>query len=169
MASRIRSENQGSSPRSIVTVAMTATRIAGSAAMKLNRPTIRTCSPAAAAPALRARISTAASKMTITISARISSAFSTKTPMTTSCTGAIGVAPDSTRKVSSAETRARTTMIPPIHPETWRGFSSARGTILVSLTETDTMSDNSKAQAARPSPVAGDTDAPTQRCCQNMT
>ena len=63
--------------------------------------------------------------------------------MTTSCTGAIGVEPDSTRKVRSAETSARTTMIPPIQPETWRVFSSARGTILVSLTDTDTIFDNS--------------------------
>ena len=49
--------NQGSRPRSSVTVATTATRIAGSTATRLNSPTMRTCSPAAAAPARRSRIS----------------------------------------------------------------------------------------------------------------
>ena len=42
LVKRIRSENHGSSPRSIVMVAMMATRTAGKAAMMLNRPTMRT-------------------------------------------------------------------------------------------------------------------------------
>src|SRR3954463_7025961 len=55
MTSRICSENQGWRPRSRVTDATSATRIAGRVATRLNRPTTRPCSRAAAAPARRPR------------------------------------------------------------------------------------------------------------------
>ena len=84
--------------------------------------------------------------------------------------GTIGVAPDSTRKVSSAEIKASATTIPPTQPDTRRDFSSPRGIILASLTDADTFSDNSEmAGIANRSRLRGATDAPPQRCCQNMT
>ena len=51
MIERVRVENSRSRPRSSVTLATTATRIAGTAAITENRPTIWTCSRAAALPA----------------------------------------------------------------------------------------------------------------------
>ncbi len=48
--------NQGSRPRSRVTVATMATRIAGRTAMRLNRLTMRKCRPEPAVPARRSRI-----------------------------------------------------------------------------------------------------------------
>ena len=54
MTARVRVENKRSSPRSSVTLATMATRIAGTAAMTENRPTMRTCSLAPARPRRRA-------------------------------------------------------------------------------------------------------------------
>ena len=55
-----------------------------------------------------------------------------KTPTTTSWTGATGVAPESTRKVVSAETSAKPTTSAPSQPETRRGGSSLRGVMRMS-------------------------------------
>ena len=51
---RVRVENSRSRPRSSVMLATTATRIAGTAAITANRPTMRTCSRAPARPRRRA-------------------------------------------------------------------------------------------------------------------
>ncbi len=79
---RVRVENSRSRPRSSVTLATTATRIAGTAAITANRPTIRTCSRAAARPRRRACTTSQTSRAMMpssrnTVSALISSSVTT--------------------------------------------------------------------------------------------
>jgi hypothetical protein len=124
MISLIELVNQGSRPRSSVTVATTATRIAGSTATRLKRATIRTCRPAAAAPARRSRISFFVCHATMPISRMIRAPFRMNTHTTTSWVGRIGVAPDRTRNVVRAEVSAARTAAGPSQPKLRRGWSA---------------------------------------------
>ena len=98
---RVRVENSRSRPRSSVTLATTATRIAGTAAITANRPTMRTCSRAAARPRRRACTTSQTSRAMMPTSRKTVSALISSSVTTTSWVGAIGVRSASTTKVTS--------------------------------------------------------------------
>jgi hypothetical protein len=116
MIALIEPVNHGSRPRSRVTVATTATSIAGSAATRLKRLTIRVCSPAPAAPARRARMRLAASQATMPMRMTASTTLKSKSARTTSFVGRMGVIPPSTRNVAKPDRRAAVTASVPIQP-----------------------------------------------------
>ncbi|ANY81498.1 hypothetical protein BB934_27410 [Microvirga ossetica] len=119
--------NQGSRPRSRVTVATAATRMAGKTATRLNNPTIRTWRPAAAAPALRSRTSFRVCQATIPRSRAISSPFIRNTHTTTLWVGSTGVAPARIRKVARADASADSTAPYPSQPRPlWDGSTVCR-------------------------------------------
>ncbi len=96
-----------------MTLATIATRIAGAAAMMENKPTMRTCSRAAARPVRRA-CTTCQTSRTITPSSSSTAAAFTKSSVTTTLwVGGIGVKSARTIKVTKAESSARPTAIGP--------------------------------------------------------
>ena len=100
---RVRIENSRSRPRSSVTLATTATRMAGRAAMIENRATIWTWSRAAALPRRRAWTMFQTSRPMMPSSNSTASAFTPSSVTTTSWVGLIGVRPARTTKVANAD------------------------------------------------------------------
>ena len=86
-------------PRSRVTLATTATRIAGVAATMLNRATIRMCRRAAARPRRRASTSPPISQPMTRMRSATSTPLTMRTVKTTVWVGAIGVRPIRTKNV----------------------------------------------------------------------
>ena len=97
---RVRAENSRSRPRSSVTLATTATRIAGTAAITENRPTIWTCSRAAALPRRRACTICQTSRPMMPSSNRTASALTPSRRDDDVVGRVIGVRPARTRKVA---------------------------------------------------------------------
>ena len=106
-------ENSLSSPRSSVTLATIATRIAGTAAMMVNRPTVRTCSLAPARPLRRACTTCQTSRTMTASSSTTVAAFTNSRLTTTLCVGKSGVRSASTTKVAKADNKASPTAIGP--------------------------------------------------------
>ena len=113
MIAWVRVENSRSRPRSSVTLATIATRIAGTAAMTENRATMRTCSRAAARPRRRACTTCQTSRAMTPSSRSTVSALISSSVTTTWWVGAIGVRPASTTKVTKADSSASPTAIGP--------------------------------------------------------
>src|ERR1700736_2738577 len=109
ITSRVGPENSRSRPRSMVTLATTATMTAGNTAMTENRLTIWTCSLAAARPRRRAWTICQTSRMMMPTSTRMVAPLISMKETTTSRVGSIGVRPVSTTKVRNADNRARAT------------------------------------------------------------
>ncbi len=89
-----------------MTLATSATRIAGTAAITANRLTIWTCSLAAARPRRRACTTSHTSWAMMPTSRNTVSALMRRSVTTTECVGAIGVRSASTTKVAKADSIA---------------------------------------------------------------
>src|SRR5215216_1078154 len=116
MTARVRVENQRSRARSMVRLATTASRMAGTAAMTENRPTIRTWSRAPAWPRRRARMTCQTSRAISPSSTRTVTALTSRIGITTSLVGSTGVRLLKMRKVTSAESSATATVTGPSTP-----------------------------------------------------
>ncbi len=99
-----------------MTEATSATRIAGRVATRLNRPTIRTCSRAAAAPREPRADEALGLPRHHADEKQDEEPLSPRTDRTTSCVGTIGVAPARMRNVASADHSAAITVSVPIQP-----------------------------------------------------
>ena len=117
MMALVRVENSRSRPRSSVTLATTATRIAGTAAITENSATMRTCSRAAARPRRRACTTSQTSRAMTPSSRNTVSALISSSVTTTSWVGAIGVRSASTTKVTKADSSASPAAIGPEHAD----------------------------------------------------
>ena len=111
-----------------MTLATIATRIAGAAAMMENKPTMRTCSRAAARPVRRACTTCHTSRTITPSSSSTVAAFTSSSVTTTLWVGGIGVKSARTMKVTKADSSARPTAIGPsirVSPRLAGGATSA--------------------------------------------
>src|SRR6185437_7782943 len=106
ITSRVGPENSRSRPRSMVTLATIETITAGSTAITENRPTIWTCSRAAARPRRLACTIWTISRTMIPTRSRMGTPVIIRKERTTWRVGSIGVSPVSTTKVRKADNSA---------------------------------------------------------------
>jgi hypothetical protein len=106
MINLIRVENSRSRPRSSVTLATTATNMAGTAAITANKPTICTCNRAAARPRRRACTTSHTSWPMMPTSRTTVAKLIRSSVLTTESMGAIGVRSAKTTNVVHADSIA---------------------------------------------------------------
>src|SRR5882757_4503969 len=109
ITSRVGPENSRLNPRSMVTLATTATITAGNTAMTENRLTIWMCSLAAARPRRRAWTTSQTSRTMMPINSRMIAALIRRKETTTTRVGSIRVRPVSTTKVRNVDNSANPT------------------------------------------------------------
>ena len=175
MAARVRVENSRSRPRSSVTLATMATRIAGAAAMMENRPTMRTCRRAPARPERRAAMICQTSRAMMPSSSSTVTALASSSVTTTPWVGASGVRSARTMKVRNADSSARMTVSAPkmrVSPRFAGGPDSA-----VSAVGCSTLMNPGRFISAGVAPVLASRRTKSlprraafiQQCCRNAT